>query len=551
MPATEETDVQTQTLSALIRSRAGERGDAPAFVTPARTWRYTDLDAESNRLANGLAALGVGPGDRVGCLTRHTAECICLLLACAKLGAVCAPYNWRLAAGELEYVISHGEARVLLSDAFMLPTLAQIAMPGVRRILVIDAAEAPDASAQADADADAAASPTRIDALSAFRAGFPATDPGGPARPTDTVLQLCSSGTTGLPKGVELTHFGLLEMCGYLRILFGQGQDIVQLNVLPTFHVSGTVNALWTVFEGAMTVAYPEFDPERVLQAIAEHRVRCAFLVPAMMQFLLHSPAIGRADLSSLRTIGYGGSPIGEQLLTEVMQAFGCDMVQVYGATEVSGTLTVLSAQDHHPSPERADLLRSAGKPIAGVELRIVNLETFAEQPEGVVGEVWVRTRTLMKGYFRNDDATREAFPLGRDADGFGGWYRTGDAGYLRGGYLYIHDRVKDMVISGGENIYPAEVENAVACHPAVAEVAVIGVPDPVWGESVKACVVLRDGAQVSEAELLAFTRERLAHYKCPKSIDFMPELPRNPSGKLLKRMLRQRYWPDVARPIG
>ncbi|MCV2219144.1 long-chain-fatty-acid--CoA ligase [Thauera sp. Sel9] len=524
--------MQTQTLSELIRSRARERGDAPAFVTPARTWRYTDLDAESNRLANGLTALGVGPGDRVGCLTRHTAECICLLLACAKLGAVCAPYNWRLAAGELEYVIGHGEARVLLSDAFMLPTLAQIAMPGVRRILVIDA-------------------PDGADALSAFRAGFPATDSGGPAQPTDTVLQLCSSGTTGLPKGVELTHFGLLEMCGYLRILFGQGCDIVQLNVLPTFHVSGTVNALWTVFEGAMTVAYPEFEPERVLQAIAEHRVRCAFLVPAMMQFLLHSPAIGSADLSSLRTIAYGGSPIGEQLLTEVMQAFGCDMVQVYGATEASGTLTVLSAQDHHPSPERVDLLRSAGKPIAGVELRIVDLESFAEQPEGVVGEVWVRTRTLMKGYFRNDEATREAFPLGRDADGFGGWYRTGDAGYLRGGYLYIHDRVKDMVISGGENIYPAEVENAVALHPAVAEVAVIGMPDPVWGESVKACVVLRDGAQVSEAELLAFTRERLAHYKCPKSIDFMPELPRNPSGKLLKRMLRQRYWPDAVRPIG
>lgn len=524
--------MQTQTLSELIRSRAREQGERPAFVTPTRRWRYDELDDESSRLAQGLASLGVGPGDRVGCLTKHTAECICLLLACAKLGAVCSPYNWRLAGGELEYVINHGEARVLLTDAFLLPTLAQIDIPHVVRKLVIDGVDGPEA-------------------LSTFRAGFPAHDPGFVGAPTDTVLQLCSSGTTGLPKGVELTHLGLLLMCERLRALFGSGQSIVQLNVLPTFHVSGTVNALWVVFEGATTVAYPEFDPARVLAAISEQGVTCTFLVPAMMLFMLRTPGVDSFDLSSLRTIAYGGSPISEQLLTDAMSVFGCDFVQVYGATEVSGTLTVLSAADHHPSPGRSDLLRSAGRPTDGVELRIVDPATFAELDEGAVGEILARTRTLMKGYFRNETATRETFPMGRDADGLGGWYRTGDAGYLRDGYLYIHDRVKDMVISGGENIYPAEVENVLAQHPAVSEVAVIGVPDAMWGEAVKACVVLRDGVQASEAELLEFTRERLAHYKCPKSIDFVAELPRNPSGKLLKRVLRQHYWTDEARQVG
>ena len=210
--------------------------------------------------------------------------------------------------------------------------------------------------------------------------------------------------------------------------------------------------------------------------------------------------------------------------------------------------ITNLLPADHDPGGARSHLLRSAGTPASGVELRIVDRHTLKDLSEGEVGEIWVRSLQNMKGYWRNPKATAETFPEGKQ-DGKG-WMRTGDAGYLKDGYLYIHDRIKDMVISGGENIYPAEVENVLAKHPAVLECAIIGVPDEKWGESVKACVVLKPGAQASEQEIIAFMRENLAHYKCPKSVDFHEVLPRNPSGKLLKRVLREPYWEGRDRAV-
>ncbi len=523
--------MRASTLCELIRLQSRQLKDQPAYITSARNWSYSDVDLESSRLAQGLASLGIGPGDRVGCLTKDTVEYIVLLLACAKLGAVCAPYSWRFAVPELEYVINLSEARILLADQFLLPTLTQVRMPNVMRTLVIDATNG-------------------ADALSVWRSGFPAQDLSHVGQETDTVLELFSSGTTGLPKAVDLSHLGLLTMCKRVEEFFGPGPSTVQFNVLPSFHVMGTVFPIWNIFAGAVTVAYPEFVPENVLTAISKYRVNLVVLVPAMLQFLLRTPGIEAADLSSLKTIGYGGSPIGEQLLSDVLRVFGCDLVQVYGATEVSGMLTALTAADHRAATTYPELLRSAGKAVGDVQLRIVNPGTLTDVGDGEVGEIWARTRTLMNGYFRNESATRDAFPEGRDADGLGGWYRTGDAGYLRDSYLYINDRVKDMVISGGENIYPAEVENVVSMHPAVSDVAVIGVPDALWGEAVKACVVLKPEACTSEQEIIEFTRARLAHYKCPKSIDFVNELPRNPTGKLLKRILRQRYWPDNGRQV-
>jgi acyl-CoA synthetase (AMP-forming)/AMP-acid ligase II len=269
-------------------------------------------------------------------------------------------------------------------------------------------------------------------------------------------------------------------------------------------------------------------------------------MVPAMILFLLQAPEARTADFSSLRVISYGGSPISETVLIEALARLRCGMFQVYGMTEAP-LLTQLPPQDHDPEGPRAALLRSAGKPSPGVELRIARADGTSVA-EGEVGEIQVRTLQNMRGYWRNPQATAETFPEGR-TDGRG-WMRTGDAGYLKDGYLFIHDRIKDMVISGGENIYPAEVENALAKHPAVLECAVIGVPDPKWGESVKACVVLKPGLQADEAEIIAFVRERLASYKCPKSVDFHATLPRNPTGKLLKRVLREPYWQNQARAV-
>ena len=522
--------MQFKTFSEMIRRQAEDLRDQTAFVTPSRTWTYAEVDAESSRTAQGLAALGIGCGDRVACLTKHIPECIVLLLAASKLGAVCAPLNWRLAATELEYVINQSEAKVLLTDQFLLPTLLQVSMPDIRRLLIVDAERHPDA-------------------LAPWRASYLPGDPGYVGEPDDTILQLCSSGTTGLPKAVELTHSGIMLQCQYSRSAYCVDATTVQLNVLPTFHVAGTVSALSMLLEGAVSVSLPEFEPARVIRAIAEHRITQAFLVPAMILFLLQVPGVAAADFSSLNSIAYGGSPVSEQLLVEALRVFNCDMMQVYGFTEASGALTALSATDHYPSAARVDLLRSAGRPIEGVSLKIVDPGSGRSLADGEVGEIWARTRQLLKGYFRDEQATAQSFPEGRDEHG--GWFRTGDAGYLRDGYLYINDRVKDMVISGGENIYPSEVENAIAAHPAVADVAVIGVPDQVWGEAVKACVVLRQGAQVTETELIDFTRERLARYKCPKSVDFVDVLPRNPSGKLLKRILREPYWSQRDRQVG
>ena len=261
-----------------------------------------------------------------------------------------------------------------------------------------------------------------------------------------------------------------------------------------------------------------------------------------MLQFLLMTPGIDACDFSTLRTMIYGASPITEEVLVGSMKAMGCDFIQAYGLTETTGGVTILRAEDHDPGGPRADLLRSAGRPWGDVELRIVDTATGQDLPDGEVGEIWCRTIQNMKGYWANEEETAEAFPEGRDADGRG-WFRTGDAGYLRDGYLFIHDRVKDMIVSGGENVYPAEIENVLMAHPEIADAAVIGVPHDKWGETVKAIITPVPGADPSEEAIIAYTRENLAHYKCPTSVERMEAIPRNPSGKILKTELRAPYW--------
>jgi acyl-CoA synthetase (AMP-forming)/AMP-acid ligase II len=515
----------------ILRRHAAERPDRLAWVTSARQWTFAQADAAANRIAQGLASLGIGAGDRVACLTRHGAECTLLLIAASRIGAVCAPLNWRLAFSEVEYVACHSEARFVMADREFLPALQGRELPLVRHIVLTDGAHA------------------GLPGLHDWLAGFEAVDPRRDAEPDDAALQLYSSGTTGLPKGVELSHRALLLACKAYALVCRIDAETVMLNALPSFHIAGVENTLTTLIEGGRTVHHPAFDPQAVIEAITRERVTHVFLVPAMMLFVLQHPAAVEADFGSLRMVSYGGSPIAESLLAEAQQRFGCGLLQTYGMTEATGPLTWLLPQDHDPNGPRAHLLRSAGTPSPGVEARVVDPLTGQDCADDQVGEVWVRTLSNMRGYWRNAHATAAVFPEGRDDRG--GWMRTGDAGYRRDGFLYIHDRLKDMIISGGENIYPAEIENVLAAHPAVAECAVIGVPDERWGEAVKACVVARPGVPVDAQEIIAWLRERLAHYKCPKTVDFMQTLPRNPSGKLLKRLLRQPYWDDQQRQVG
>jgi acyl-CoA synthetase (AMP-forming)/AMP-acid ligase II len=501
-----------ETILDAIARHAAERGGERAYWTPRRAWTFAELWDAAGRAASGLARQGIGGGDRVACLTKHTAECVALVLGACRLGAVCMPVNWRLAPPEIAWIVKDGGARFMMADR-----------------------------------AFAGAAPAQLvtEDFDAWARGFAPLAAGAKPAPEDTALQLYSSGTTGLPKGVELTHRNLASgmMSAVPEAIGYRGAPDVMLNVLPTYHIAGVGVGLLTATLGGSSVLYPDFDPAAAIAAIAEHRVTHAFLVPAMIQFMLAAPGAASADYRSLRGVSYGASPISDKVLVDALRTFKCDFMQVYGLTETTGAITMLPPEDHDPDGPRRHLLRSAGKPIANVELRVVGAGGGEDCAEGQIGEILIRSPQNMKGYWGNPRATANAFLPG-------GWFRSGDAGYLKDGYLFLHDRIKDMIISGGENIYPAEVENVLMQHPALADGAVIGVPDDTWGEAVKACVVLKPGARASSGEIIEFMRSRIAHYKCPKTVDFLEAIPRNPTGKILKRVLREPYWRGQERRI-
>ena len=521
------------TLIDTLLRQARERPLDGALRCGSRTLDFAGLEARSAQVAHALLVAGVRPGDRVACLTQQHIDCLLLTLGACRIGAVCMPVNWRLAAAEVEDIINHGQAVAVMADEQFLSVVQGARLPTARLVLCTGRA-APGAAAFAD-----------------WYASHPTHQQPWPAQPGDDALQLYSSGTTGLPKGVVLSHRGLLSTCETVAHDWGFGAGDINGNPLPTFHVAGMTMLLLTLHAGGLTVAFPTFEPAEFIDAIATERITHAFLVPAMLLFMLQQPRVRQADYGTLRLLAYGGSPISEKLLTDAALAFGCDFLQVYGLTEVSGPVSFLMPPEHRralASAEHAQPLRSAGRPAGGARLRIVDPGSGRDMQEGEVGEIWIESIRNLDRYWRDDEATQRAFPEGRGAGG--GWFRSGDGGYLRDGFLYIHDRIKDMIVSGGENIYPAEVENVLMSHPAVVDGAVIGVPDDVWGESVKAVVVARPGADVTAADIIGFMRERLAHYKCPRSVDFADALPRNPSGKILKRVLREPYWQGRSRAV-
>jgi len=288
-----------------------------------------------------------------------------------------------------------------------------------------------------------------------------------------------------------------------------------------------------------------DLDPAVVVDLIERDRVTHAFLVPVALQFMLAVPGVEDRDFSALDTFLYGASPISEKVLSDSIRTFGCRFMQVYGLTETTGSVVLLPAEDHDPDGPNRHRLRAAGLPMGDNEVRVVDSDTGEDVPTGDVGEIWVRGSTVMKGYWHLPEATEEAIRPG-------GWFRSGDAGYFDDdGYLYLYDRVKDMIVSGGENVYPAEVENVLMSHPGVADVAVIGVPSEKWGETPKAMVVRAPGTEATESELIAYCKENLAGFKCPTSVDWVEALPRNPSGKVLKKDLRAPFWEGHDRQIG
>jgi acyl-CoA synthetase (AMP-forming)/AMP-acid ligase II len=497
-------------------------------VHGARRVTYAEAQSLANRIAHGLAACGLEPGDRIALLSKNSIELAVWYYACSKCGVVPVPLNYRLAAPEWSYIVNDSRAKLLFAQdtlaAAIEPVRSELA--SVKHFLALGA---------------------EVKGWARFESligGQPATPPSHRARPEDDLYQMYTSGTTGRPKGAVLTQRAVLSQLHQAALAFGRKPGERALIVAPLYHAAASVTSFVTVQGGGTLYIQDEFVPAEVVRALSEQRIVMALLVPAMIQFCLVAvPDVAARRYDTLHLIVYGASPIAEQTLARALEVFGCDFIQGYGMTETTAAATYLMPSDHRRAlAGEPRLLLSAGRPLPGTEIRIVD-EQDRELPNGEIGEIAVRGPQLMRGYWNLPEASAEALR--------GGWMHTGDAGTLDDeGYLFVQDRTKDMIVSGGENIYPREVEDVLYRHPAVSEAAVIGVPDAKWGEAVKAIVVLKPGQTVAPEELVRFCEGKLAGFKRPRSVDLADVLPRNPSGKVLKRELREKYWVGRARRV-
>jgi acyl-CoA synthetase (AMP-forming)/AMP-acid ligase II len=493
-----------RTIAEVLRWRAQRHPDVMATWFEGRTRSYGALNRSSSELAAGLVErLALRPGDRVAILDKNSDAYLELLFALDKAGLVAAPLNRRLTPHEIGLMVAD-----------------------VRPKLVVAGGEFAG----------------HCDGLDVPCLGFGELPRGGsdPYRDSDGAVtwQLSTSGTTGLPKGAMLTGWNVLNAGLGMALEVPELQEASPtLICLPMFHLAGAGMAVWSMQQGASLIIFRDVDPDELLAAIAGHRMETVHLVPAIMHTLCERPQAGSADFSRMRRILYGTAPIAPDLLSRCIAIFGCKFTQFYGLTETTGPMTAL-ADEHHSGAR----LLSCGRPMFGGRLRIVDADG-RDALSGQVGEIAYRGPNLMAGYYGRPDATAAAI---RD-----GWFHSGDAGVMdEDGFIFIKDRIKEMIVSGGENIYPAEIEALLAGHPEIAEAAIIGIPDPKWGEAVKALVVRRAGSALTGDALIAWCAAKLASYKRPRSVDFVDALPRNASGKVLKRVLREPYWQGRERGV-
>jgi acyl-CoA synthetase (AMP-forming)/AMP-acid ligase II len=498
-------------------------------VFGGRALSYADAQREANRIANAFVRAGLAKGDRVAVLAKNCADFALLYYGAFKAGVVLVPLNYRLVGPEWAYIANDAGARAVIARGELVGAIDAVRgdLRAAKRFVALDAAAPPGWESFAD-----------------FVAGAPTTAPPVDVSEEDDVYQMYTSGTTGRPKGAVLTHRAVASNLAQFGSVLHLGPGDRYLIVAPLYHAAAAIGTFWCVSVGACAYIQEDFVPGEVVRAIAEDHIVAATLVPAMIQAcLVHVPDVERRTFPKLRFVIYGASPISVETLRRAMEVFRCQFAQGFGMTETTAALTFLLPEDHERAlREKPELLLSCGRALPGTELKIVDAGG-RELPIGEVGEIAARGPQLMRGYWNLPEATAEALR--------GGWMHTGDAGRLdEEGFLYIQDRVKDMIVSGGENVYPREVEDVLFGHPAVADAAVIGVPSARWGEEVKAVIVLRAGAAASEDDLVQFCRGRLGGYKCPRSVDFVPALPRNPSGKVLKRELREPYWKGQTRRV-
>jgi acyl-CoA synthetase (AMP-forming)/AMP-acid ligase II len=492
------------TLADVLRWRACRHPELPAVAFEGRRTTYAELDRSSSRLAAGLVQkLGVRPGDRIAILDKNSDSYLALIFAIAKAGAVMVPVNWRLRAPEVAQVVGDAGPVALVAGAEFRESTTAVTDP----VLGFD--ELPDGDVDPCADVE-----------------------------DGVAWQLYTSGTTGLPKGARLTSRNLFAMVLSLGLEMAElVEGSASLALSPLYHIGGSGWALLALAHGATCVLVRDVVPERLADTLVAERVATGLIVPAVLQSLVNLDGLATRRFDSLRNIAYGASPIAPTLLERVIRVFGTRVTQLYGLTETTGAVTALRHEDH-----AGDRLLSCGRAMLGGQVRVVDGDDQA-LPPGEVGEIVYRGGSLMAGYWNRPGDTATAIR--------GGWFHTGDAGMLDGdGFLFIRDRIKDVIVSGGENVYPAELEALLGSHPDVLDAAVIGVPDQRWGETVKAVVVRRPGSTLGETELIEWCRPRLAGYKRPRSVDFADAIPRNPSGKIVKHELRERYWTGETRRV-
>jgi long-chain acyl-CoA synthetase len=511
-----------------LRKAARFDGDAEALACgEVRLDRRTLVDRVA-RLASVLRDLGMGDGDRVAMLAANGQHYIEFYFAVLWGGGVIVPINSRFALPEMIEQIRDASPVVLIVDQTFAETGAQLteAAPSVKAMLSVAAGEA--GLKAFDYETMLAAAKPREDAL---RGG------------EDLACIFYTGGTTGRSKGVMLNHRNLWANAVVTAARLGFDESMVSLHAGPLFHLAAGARVYTTAVVGGKHVVIPRFTPVDVLEAIARDRVTVATFVPTMLSMLLELPDLGSYDLSSLRMITYGASPIPEVVLSECMKRFpSVRFSQSYGMTELSPVATILGPEDHMPDAPRRRL-RSAGRPISSAEVKVVDAKD-RELPCGEIGEILVRGPMVMQGYWNKPELTAETLR--------GGWMHTGDSGYFEpDGYLYIADRIKDMIISGGENVYSAEVENAICAHPDVLQCAVIGIPDERWGESVHAVVVRRPAAVLTADGIIAHCRGLIAGYKCPRSVDVRDQaLPLSSVNKINKAELRAPFWKEHTRQV-